>query len=182
MVFENQNWDFKSLNVERDLKIADQKFAAILNATNPDLKAFKKRGGKLIIYHGWNDAAIPAEMSINYYSSVTRKMGQGDSGAFIRLYMIPGMHHCAEGPGPNRFGQTSNCLSCDATQDIKMALEQWVEKGVAPNSIIATKYENEFRQTDIVRTRPLCPYPQVARYKGGGSIDDAANFACVNPK
>jgi feruloyl esterase len=182
MVFENQNWDFKSLNVERDLKLAEEKFARILNATNPDLKAFKKRGGKLIIYHGWNDAAIPAEMSINYYNSVTGKMGQGDSGAFFRLYMIPGMHHCAGGPGPNQFGQTSNCLSCDAKQDINMVLEQWVEKGIAPETIIATKYKDEFRRTGIVRTRPLCPYPKVARYKGSGSIDDAANFACVNPK
>ena len=165
--------------VEHDLKIAQQKFAAILNATNPDLKAFKKRGGKL---HGWNDAAIPAEMSINYYDGVTGKMGQSNSGAFIRLYMIPGMRHCAEGPGPNQFGQTTNYLSCDAKQDIRLALEKWGEKGISPGSITATKFRNELRQTAIVRTRPLCRYPQAARYKGSGSTGDAANFVCQAQK
>lgn len=181
MVFEDQNWDFTSLNIQRDVKVAEQKLGSILNATNPDLRAFRRLGGKLIIYHGWNDAAIPAEMSIDYYKSVARKMGSRISGEFLRLYMVPGMHHCAEGPGPNRFGQNSGCLSCDAKQDINVALEQWVEKGIAPDSIIATKHKDEFRQTGIVRTRPLCPYPQVARYKGSGSIDDAENFACVKP-
>jgi feruloyl esterase len=182
MVFEDQNWDFKSLNVERDLKLAEQKLARILNATNSDLSAFRKRGGKLIIYHGWNDAAIPAEMAINYYKSVVGKMGQRETDAFLRLYMVPGMQHCFFGPGPNSFGQVFGCLTCDSKRDINITLERWVEQGVAPDTIIATKYKNDFVWTDIARTRPICPYPSVTRYKGSGSIDDAANFVCEAPK
>ncbi|MFN7948808.1 MAG: tannase/feruloyl esterase family alpha/beta hydrolase [Blastocatellia bacterium] len=182
MVFENQNWDIKSLNVERDLKFAEQKLGPVLNATNPDLSAFKKRGGKLIIYHGWNDAAIPAGMTINYYKSVIAKMGQRSSDSFLRLYMVPGMQHCQLGPGPNQFGQGSGCTPCDARHDIIASMEEWVEKGTAPDALIATKFKNDIARTDPVRTRPLCPYPKVARYKGSGSIDDTANFSCVNPK
>lgn len=182
MVFADENWDFKSLNVERDAKLAEQKLAPLLNATNPDLRAFKKRGGKLIIYHGWNDAAIPPEMAIDYYKSVIAKMGQRDADTSVRLYMVPGMQHCFLGPGPNWFGQAFACPSCDTKHDIVAIIEDWVERGVAPNTIIATKYKNDIARTDLVRTRPLCPYPQVARYKGSGSLDDAANFACQSPK
>ncbi|MFN7948807.1 MAG: tannase/feruloyl esterase family alpha/beta hydrolase [Blastocatellia bacterium] len=182
MVFENPIWDLKSLNIERDAKLAEQKLAPILNATNPDLSAFKKRGGKLILYHGWNDAAIPPEMAINYYKSVVSKMGQRDSDSFLRLFMVPGMHHCFLGPGPNWFGQMFGCVTCDAKHDIINALERWVEQGVAPDVIIATKYKNDLQRTDLARTRPLCPYPTVARYKGSGSVDDAANFVCQSPQ
>lgn len=182
LVFADANWDFNLLNIDRDLETANRKLAGILNATNADLRAFKNRGGKLIIYHGWNDPAIPAEMSITYYQNVVAKMGQRDSDKFLRLYMVPGMQHCGSGPGPNWFSQANKCINCEPKQDINWALEQWVEKGVAPVSIIATKYEEEYRQTGVARTRPLCPYPQVARYDGSGSIDEAANFACVNQK
>jgi feruloyl esterase len=182
MVFVDQNWDFKSLNAERDLKLAEQKLGSILNSTNPDLKAFKKRGGKLIIYHGWSEGAIPPEMAINYYKSVVGKMGQRETAAFLRLYMVPGMQHCFFGPGPNSFGQVLGCLTCDPKRDINITLERWVEQGVAPDAIIATKYKNDIARTDVARTRPVCPYPSVARYKGSGSIDDAANFSCVYPK
>jgi hypothetical protein len=182
MVFEDENWDFKSLNLERDLKRAEQKLGSILNATNPDLKAFKKRGGKLIIYMGWNDAAIPPEMSINYYKSVVAKMGQRDSDSLLRLYMVPGMQHCVLGPGPHWFGQVFGCVTCEAKHNIVTSIEDWVERGIAPDTIIATKYKNDIARTDLARTRPLCPYPKVAQYKGSGSIDDAANFVCQAPK
>ncbi len=183
MVFADENWDFKALNVERDLKIAEQKLGSILNATNPDLRAFKKRGGKLIIYMGWSDAAIPPEMAINYYKSVVAKMGQREADSFLRLYMVPGLQHCFLGPGPNWFGQALfACTPCDAKHDIVAAIEDWVERGIAPDTIIATKYKNDIARTDPVRTRPLCPYPKVARYKGSGSIDAAANFTCQTPK
>jgi feruloyl esterase len=182
MVFEDQNWDFKSLNVERDMKLADQKVGRILNATDADLSAFKKRGGKLMLYHGWNDVALPADNTISYYKNVVGKMGQKNVDAFLRFYMAPGLQHCFLGPGPTDFGQVLDCRTCDAQHNIYMALERWVEQGVAPNVIIATKYENDLLRTTPVRTRPLCPYPQVARYKGSGSIDDAANFVCQSPK
>ncbi len=101
---------------------------------------------------------------------------------FMRLYMVPGMAHCFTGPGPNSFGQAMGCASCDAQHDVFGAVVAWVEKGVAPSTIIATKYENDFVPTKVVRTRPLCPYPSVAHYKGAGSTDDAANFDCTPPK
>jgi feruloyl esterase len=181
-VFEDQKWDMKMLNLERDAKFADQKLGDILNATNPDLKAFNKRGGKLIMYHGWNDAVIPPEMSINYYKQVVSKTGQRETDRFLKLYMVPGMTHCALGNGPNTFGQILECKNCDAKRDITIALERWVEQGVAPNEIIATKYKGDNVQSEVVRTRPLCPYPTVARYKGSGSIDDAENFVCQAAK
>jgi feruloyl esterase len=182
MVFADENWDFKSLNAERDLKLAEQRLAPILNATDPDLGAFRKRGGKLIIYHGWNDAAIPPEMAINYYKSVVAKMGQRDSDSFLRFYMVPGMQHCILGPGPNWFGQADACTTCDARHDIVASMENWVERGVAPGAIIATKYKDDMARTDLTRTRPLCPYPGIVKYKGSGSVDDAANFVCQAPK
>jgi hypothetical protein len=182
MVFEDQNWNVKTLNADRDVRLADEKFARILNATGPDLSAFKKRGGKLIMYHGWSDAAIAPENAIDYYTSVIGKMGKGEADAFLRLYMVPGLQHCFLGPGPNNFGQAFGCAQCDARHDIFMALERWVEQGEAPDVIIAAKYENDLAPTTPVRTRPLCPYPNVARYKGSGSTDDAANFACEAPK
>jgi feruloyl esterase len=182
MVFGDQNWDVKNLNLERDVKLADEKFARILNATDPDLSAFKKRGGKLIMYHGWSDAAIAPESAIDYYQSVVARMGKGEAGAFMRFYMVPGLQHCFLGPGPNNFGQALGCAPCDARHDVYMALERWVEQGQAPDVLVATKFENDFMPAKAVRTRPLCPYPKVARYKGTGSIDDAANFVCEEPK
>ena len=171
MVHGNPAWDFHTFNVDRDLKAADDKFAPILNATDPDLRRFQQRGGKLILYHGWSDAAIPPVNAINYYQSVVAKMGAENTGPFLRLYMVPGMQHCGGGPGPNTFGQ-SGVAQKDPLHDVDAALERWVEQGVAPDYVIATGGN---------RTRPLCPYPEVAQWKGSGSTDDAANFACAKP-
>ena len=178
MVYNNPAWDFKTFNLERDGKLADEKLASSLNATDPNLKAFKSRGGKLIIFHGWSDAALPPVNTINYFQSVVSKMGQRDAGSFIRLFMVPGMQHCAGGPGPRGFGATVTNTQSDAQQDMTVALERWVEEGIAPDQIIAAKRTSTDPKIPAVRTRPLCPYPQVARYKGSGSTDDAANFVC----
>jgi feruloyl esterase len=179
MVFADPAWDFKTFNLDRDWKIADEKLGADLNAADPDLKRFKARGGKLILYHGWSDAAIPAQSAINYYESVIKKMGDKDATDFVRLYMVPGMQHCGGGSGPNFFGQGPGAPTNDAQHDIAAALERWVEDGVAPKQIIATKYKTGMNPASgILRTRPLCPYPQTANYKGSGSTDDAANFVC----
>ena len=156
MVFEKADWDFHSFTVDHDMKLADDKLSVALNATNPDLKKFEDRGGKLMIYHGWSDAAIPAQNTINYYGTVVQKMGQKNVDGFVRLYLAPGMQHCGGGPGPSTFNMAE-------------PLERWVEQGTAPGPVIASKGE---------RTRPLCPFPQTAKYKGTGSTDDAANFAC----
>ena len=137
-----------------------------LNATDPDLKKFAGRGGKLILYHGWNDQLIAPMNSVNYYNSVVGKMGGAAKVEnSIRLFMAPGMGHCAGGPGPNSF-------------DLQTALEQWVEHGIVPGAVIATHSTNGV----VDRTRPLCPYPQVAVFSGKGDSNDAANFTCGNSR
>jgi feruloyl esterase len=178
MVFDTASWDWKTFNIDRDLKVAEDKTAGALNATDPDLKAFQSRGGKLILYHGWADAAIPALSTVNYYQSVLKKMGRKEASQFVRLYMVPGMEHCGGGAGPNFFGQ-AGVPTHDPQHDIDAALERWVEEGAAPEQIVATKFQTGMNPASgVVRTRPLCPYPQSAHYKGAGSTDDAANFVC----
>jgi tannase/feruloyl esterase len=164
VVFEDPKWDFRTLDFDRDIARAERVDNGTLTAVNPDLSAFAKRGGKLLIYHGWNDQLITAHNSVNYYESVRSTLGAARTDAAVRLFMAPGMAHCAGGPGPNQA-------------DWLTALEQWVEKGVAPTRIIASRTSNGV----VDRTRPLCVYPQVARYNGKGSTDEAANFSCVAP-
>jgi len=177
-VYGKPEWDFKDFHVDTDLKVADEKTAQALNATDPDLKAFKARGGKLILYHGWNDPAITALNTINYYQSVIKRMGQKDVDSFVRLYMAPGVQHCSGGPGPDSFGQVGDLKFDEPAHSVDAALEQWVEKGTAPATIIASKFEGQDR-TKAKMTRPLCPYPQAAKYKGSGDTNDAANFVCA---
>jgi feruloyl esterase len=160
-VYGDANWDWRTFDLDKDVAAADEKFAKLMNATDPNLSVFKARGGKLIMYHGWNDQLIQAGNSINYYNSVVKAMGARETDDFARLFMAPGMLHCAGGPGPNRF-------------DAVTALEQWVEQGTKPASLTASHLANGV----VDRTRPLCPYPQVAVYDGSGSIDEAASFAC----
>jgi feruloyl esterase len=160
VAYNDANWDPKTFDLDRDLKVVDEKVGSIVNAVNPDLRAFKQRGGKVIMYHGWNDTAISAGNTIDYYSSVLKSMG-GKQDDFIRLYMAPGMQHCGGGPGPNQVNWMA-------------ALERWRESNVAPDRVEAMRVINN--RVDM--TRPLCPYPQVAVYKGVGSTNDAANFSC----
>ncbi len=181
MVFDNPGWQFRSFDVDRDTKAADDKLAGVLNATNADLSAFQKRGGKLILYHGWSDAAIPAASTTDYYQRVIARMGAKETSGFVRLYMAPGMQHCGGGSGADSFGQ-GGTPSGDRFHDLAAALEAWVERGQAPAAIIATKYKaGTNRASGTLRTHPLCPYPQVARWKGSGSTDDGANFSCIAP-
>ncbi|HLK68341.1 MAG TPA: tannase/feruloyl esterase family alpha/beta hydrolase [Bryobacteraceae bacterium] len=178
MIYGKADWDFRTFTVDRDMQASDEKMAKVLNATDPNLKPFLARGGKLIMYHGWSDAAIPPAATIEYYNEVVAKIGAKDSENFMRLYMVPGMQHCGGGPGPNVFGSASVPLG-DPQHDAGRAMERWVEDGFAPREIIATKYQTGSNPASgVVRTRPLCPYPQVAHYKGSGSTDDAANFVC----
>jgi hypothetical protein len=182
MVYNNPAWDVKTFELDKDSKLADEQLASSLNATDPNLKTFKARGGKLILYHGWSDAALPPVNTINYFQSVVAKMGQRDSGSFIRLFMVPGMQHCGAGPGPNTFGAFVSNTQSDPQHDMTLALERWVEEGAAPDQIIASKRQGLDPKSAIVRARPLCAYPQVARYKGSGSTDDPANFVCTMEK
>ncbi len=177
MIHADAAWGYKNFDLDRDLGIAVKKMSRVLNATDPDLKRFQARGGKLILYHGWCDAAIPAQSTIDYYESVVRKLGKKTTDSFVRLYMVPGMQHCAGGAGPSIFGQ-AGVAQGDARTSIAAARERWVEEGIAPNQIIAIRQGSG---TDGARTRPLCPYPGVAHYNGSGSTDDAANFECAEP-
>ncbi len=177
MVYGKSDWDYKTFTVDAGLKAAEENTAGALNAVEADLRPFQARGGKLIIYHGWDDPAIPAINSVNYYQSVASKMGRRDADSFMRLYMVPGMQHCGGGPGTDSFGQDDPMSDGGAQHSVAASLEQWVEKETAPNTIIASKYAagDEHKTT---MTRPLCAYPRAAKYKGSGDTNDAANFVC----
>jgi Tannase and feruloyl esterase len=181
MVFENPNRDLHTLNFESDVKLTDDKLASILNSTDPNLRPFKARGGKLIQYHGWGDAGIPPQESIDYFESVRSAMGT--TKGFYRLFMVPGMSHCTGGPGANVFGNVFEDASAqaDAAHDVLIALDQWVVHGVAPDQIIATGFVDGNPAKGVAMTRPLCPYPEQAHYKGTGDTNDAGSFVCKSP-
>ncbi len=180
-VFESPKWDVWSLNLERDSKLADDKFGPTLNSDDPNLRAFKAQGGKLIQYHGWGDAAIPPQGSVDYFKAVQKAMGNTQD--FYRLFMVPTMSHCAGGPGATIFGNAGGMEGPeeDADHDVVLALDRWVEKGVAPDRIIATGFVANNPAKGVAMTHPLCPYPQTAHYKGTGDTKDAANFVCAAP-
>ena len=174
-VFDDADWDFRNFDFDKDLQYALEKVGPAVDSDDPDLRPFRNKGAKLIVYHGWSDPDISPVASINYYESVidiiaddTRAINYQsalrDTQDFYRLFMVPGMAHCSGGPGPDRF-------------DALSALENWVEQDIAPETIIASKVIDG----EVVRTRPLCAYPEVAAYDGSGSTDEATNFSCVAP-
>lgn len=175
MVTADPEWNVLTADVDASLREAIKKTSTELDATNPDLSRFRARGGKLIMYHGWNDPAISPWNSIAYYQSVQKAMGEQEASGFLRLYMVPGMEHCAGGPGPASFGQLGIPTTNGPKYGVFDALVDWREKGVPPEKVIATKYDSDNKAT---MTRPLCPYPALAKYKGSGDTNDAANFAC----
>ena len=179
MVYDNKDWDYKTFTLDSGMKAANEKTGEALNAINPDLGAFRKHGGKLILYHGWNDPAIPALNTVNYYESVIAKMGRTQADSFTRLYMVPGMQHCGGGPGPENFGEALDATSTDPQHNIRLTLENWVEKGTAPSSFVVSKAASA---NSPAVARPLCPYPQAAKYKGSGDSNQAENFVCASPK
>jgi feruloyl esterase len=153
------------------------------DAADPDLSAFQAHGGKLIMYHGWADHSITALRTLQYYDDVRKTVGEDATDEFARLFMVPGLHHCGRGPGPWSFGGTGQiALKDDAEHNMLMALDRWVEEGVAPEKIIGVKFVNDDPRQGVALTRPLCPYPQAAQYKGSGSINEAANFVCAEPR
>jgi hypothetical protein len=175
MVTGNPKWNILTADVDASLVAAGKETASALDSTNPDLSPFSAHGGKLIMYHGWNDPAISPWNSIAYYQSVQKTIGAEKTESFMRLYMAPGMEHCAGGPGPSSFGQLGIPTSIGPKYGVFDALVDWVEKGVPAEDVIATKYTADNK---VLMTRPLCPYPSIAKYKGTGDTNDAANFAC----
>lgn len=143
-----------------------------------DLSAFKARGGKIIQYHGWADQQISPYASIDYYNKTVAGMSAADRDSFYRLYLLPGIYHCSGGPGTGNIGDSSPAASHDAEHDLVVAIDEWVTKHKAPGAMIGTHFD-ENKKAD--RTRPICPYPQEAAYKGNGDINDAKNFVCRDP-
>ena len=165
VVFKNPAWDWKTFDFDKGIALAEQPENAAMNSTDPNLKPFFSHNGKLLIYHGWADSNVSPLNTIKYYKSVEDTLGGASKTSNnIRLFMEPGMGHCGGGEGPNVFDKVGT-------------LDQWVEQGKAPEKIIAS----HSTAGKVDRTRPLCPYPQVAKYKGSGSIDEASNFACQLP-
>jgi len=161
LVFQDANWNYLTFNAERDIAAGDKTAGALMNSIDPDLKPLFSRGGKVLMYHGWADPGIAPQNSVNYYNSVIEKLGKAAVSNSMRLFMVPGMGHCAGGDGTSTFSMID-------------AISAWVEQGKAPDRIEASRV----RAGKTDRTRPLCPYPQVAVYNGSGSTDESANFTC----
>jgi hypothetical protein len=162
LVFNDPSFDYTRYDLSTYRK--DTTFAAtFLNATDPNLDAFKTRGGKLLLWHGWSDPALTALASVKYYDQVQAR--DPNVRDYFRMFMMPGVLHCAGGPGPD-------------TVDWAAAIDEWVEQGKAPDRLIAQKRAGVGAAATVARTRPLCAYPQRAVYTGTGSIDQAENFVC----
>jgi feruloyl esterase len=165
LVFRDATWDYRQFDLERNLPRAQSALKDAMDFTDPNIGAFFAHGGKLIQYHGWNDPGVAPQGSINYYRAVAQALGGVSAiDASYRLFMVPGMGHCGGGDGTSTFNMMD-------------ALEQWVEQKQAPDFIPASRVVDG----KVVRTRPLCPYPEVASYRGQGSTDEAPNFVCRVP-
>ncbi len=170
------DWQGDGFDVSKDLAAIDHVMPE-LRADETDLTPFRNHHGKAILYQGWMDPAVAARMTIGYYEDVEKRMrGESATEDFIRLFMVPGMLHCGGGAGVDQFGGSGmDAPVVDTDHDLLSALENWVEHGQAPERIIGSKVV----VGKVVKTHPLCAYPEIAQYKGSGPTDDAANFTCV---
>jgi feruloyl esterase len=156
------DWNWRTFDFDRNYAAMVSKLGSAVNALNPDLGTFQQHGHKLIVYHGWADWLVPPGEAINYREAVLARSAAHATDQFYRLFMIPGMAHCGGGPGLTSFSALD-------------PLVKWVEQGIPPDSIVATG-----KPGGVVATRPICPYPQVARYRGSGPVTEAANFTCAD--
>ena len=209
VVFGKTSWDWRTLSFDTEYDTMRNRLNPLMGAPSPDLSAFKARGGKLLQFHGWHDYLVAPSASPNYYAALIAfekmKNGKDIDGAiakltardvaadiakpqavqdYFRLFMVPGMGHCSGGAAPNRFDNAANATPSkrDVDHSAMMALERWVEQGIAPERIVATQYIDNDVTKGIVRERPLCVYPKMARYNGAGDVNDAASFSCGAPE
>ena len=164
ILFKDPKWDWRTFEITKGYEEAAKADGGALFSGDPNLKPFFDHGGKLLMYHGWTDQQVTPQMSTIYYDNVVKKVGKDASAKGIALFMVPGMNHCQGGAGTDTFDKMG-------------AIEQWVAAGTAPKQIVAS----HLTAGKVDRTRPLCPFPQVAKYKGAGSTDEAANFSCAMP-
>jgi feruloyl esterase len=185
VVFEDKTWAFDKFDLKRDVALTIERVGPIMNANGTDYSAAKARGVKVIMYHGWADTSIQPEFTVQLYEKIAEANGGIDKTKdFFRLFMVPGMAHCASGAGASSFGGFTQQIppTRDATHDVQTALEQWVEKGIAPDHLVASKFADDKPTTRAVTgNHLLCTYPQVAKYKGAGDPKDAYNFQCGAP-
>lgn len=184
LAFGRPGYDFRTFKFDSDLREADKRVGSVLNATDPDLTRFRDRGGKIIQYHGWIDAAISPLNSIDYYNSVLKRLGGlRQVQSFYRLFMAPGMRHCGFGPGPNAVGGgfALPSVSPDAKHDVLAALANWVENNAPPDQVIATAYSDDDPAKGLAAQRPWCAYPALARYVGHGDRSKAESYVCRAP-
>jgi feruloyl esterase len=192
LVYGKSESDELAIDIARAAQDIKRSLGPTINSDNPDLRTARRLGRKILQFHGWPDNAVLAQWSVDYFEAVQKFLGS-DTQDFYRLFMVPGMAHCFGGVGPTALnGVIRFPLPNDPAHDWQSALEHWVEDGVAPEQMIATEFKQDgppplfdvapppplASGTPIRRTRPLCPYPQVAVYKGTGSLDDAASFRC----
>jgi feruloyl esterase len=161
VIRQDPAWDFRTFDLKTDLELAS-KVDPTLSSSSPDLAPFFERGGKLLLYHGFSDPQVPDRNTIDFFTKVVNGSGKGLVGTQIQLYMVPGMNHCAGGPGTSGFNKME-------------AIESWVATGRAPDSILGV----HITDGKVDRSRPICPFGKVAKWSGIGSTDDAANFSCA---
>lgn len=183
---KGDDWNFGSFDFDREPPALVEKYAPILSATDPDLSRFVDRGGKLILFHGWADAAIPPLNTVKYYESAVATMGAKKSDSSLRLFMVPGLQHCFPGVGAwNIGGLSAAAQPADPATDLSAALERWVEQGVAPQSVRALEPKDplaglfDARRGEVVTSALVCAWPKRAKWNGSGRTSDAANYACV---
>jgi feruloyl esterase len=162
IVFEDRNWDYHSLDVSADLDRAAKSDNGAFATNNPNLEPFFDHGGKLLMYHGWSDPQVTPLNAVIYYNNVLKTVGKEQAEHSMALFMVPGMNHCSGGPGTDSFDKVKT-------------LEQWVEQGTKPSQISAAHLTRGM----VDKTRPLCPFPRVAKYDGVGDTNKAESFSCV---